>query len=242
MTNPGPYDLFMSAFNDVEDYLKSVVYAGKDVGDVGFMKTLDAFRTQRSRDLAPHHYDELRVLAKVRNSLTHERHFNDRRLAVPTETAIDAMRRVRDRLLNPPTAIAVLRSQKPMVVESDLSVRAALDIMYEKDFSQLPVYDDETYVGLLTTNTVARWVADEMRQHDGLVEDASIAVALRYQETELVRHVSRKISSTQALRTFVEAAERGKPLAALIVTETGKPHQRPIAVVTPADLPALAET
>lgn len=241
MTTSGPYDLFMSAFNDVEAHLKSVVYGGKDVGDVGFVKTLDSFRTRRSRDLSPKQYDKLRVLAKVRNSLTHERHFNDRRLAVPTDTAIAAMRRIRDRLLDPPTVIAVLRSQKPLVVEPHLSVRAALDLMYERDFSQLPVYDDDTYVGLLTTNTVARWVANQMHQHDGLAEDAPIDVALNYQESEPVRHLPKNVTSTQALRTFVEAAERGTPLTALIVTETGKPHQRPIAVVTPADLPALAE-
>ncbi|QFG69240.1 CBS domain-containing protein [Ornithinimicrobium pratense] len=232
----------MSAFNDVEAHLKFMVYGGKDVGSVSFAKLLETFKTKRSRDITQKQYDDLRVLAQVRNSLTHERQFDDQRLAVPTDTAIAAMRHIRDRLLDPPTAITVLRSQRPLVVEPGLSVRAALDLMYENDFSQLPVYDDDTYKGLLTTNTVARWVADQMRQHDGLLEDASIATALSFQENEPVRHVPKSVTSTRAVRTFVEAAERGSPLAALIVTETGKSHQRPVAVVTPADIPKLTDS
>jgi predicted transcriptional regulator len=54
--------------------------------------------------------------------------------------------------------------------------------MYRNDFSQIPVYNDKRYLGLLTTNTVARWLADQLERHDGLAEDAPIRDVLAFAE------------------------------------------------------------
>lgn len=158
----------MAAFNDVEGHLKKVLYRGRDVGTPGFRKMLDEYRKKHTRSLLPRDQDELVVLADLRNALTHGLALDDARLAQPTTAAVDAMRRVRDRFLRPPTCLSVLNQDKPLVVTPDSSVREALDQMYDREFSQLPVYDGDTFVGLLTTNTVARWVGQQMREHDGL--------------------------------------------------------------------------
>lgn len=241
MPQQSPYDQFMAAFNDVEGHLNRVLYGSRDAGAPGFRKMLDQYRSRHSKSLLPRDYDELVVLADLRNALTHGLAMDDARLAQPTSAAVEAMRRVRDRFLRPPTCVNTLRQSKPLVVDPDSSVRDALDQMYDHEYSQLPVYDGDTFVGLLTTNTVARWVGQQMRELDGLAEDASVRNALAFQEgQERVVHVAKTISTTEALRTFTLSAERGEPLIALIITNSGKRTEKPLAVVVAADLPVLA--
>lgn len=240
MAEPRAYDQFMAAFNEVEDYLKRSLYGNQDLS-VPFGRMLDEFRVRRPHKLLPRHYNELKVLSDLRNSLTHGRQINGQRLAEPTATGLEAMRHVRDQFLHPPTVLTVLKQQRPMVVEPTSSVRQVLDQMYEHDFSQVPVYESTTYVGLLTTNTVARWVADQMRTQDGLAEDASIEAALAFTEgTELVMHEARTVTTTEAVRSFTIAAERHQPITALIVSHSGKPNELPLAVVVSADLPLFS--
>lgn len=241
MSHSSPYDQFMAAFNDVEGHLKKVLYGGREVGTPGFRKMLDLYHAKHPRSLLPRDRDELIVLADLRNTLTHGLALDDSRLAQPTTAAVGAMQRVRDRFLQPPTCLSALKPHKPLVVAPDSSVRDALDQMYDLEFSQVPVYDGDRFIGLLTTNTVARWIGQQLREHDGLAEDTSVGAALAFQEDqERVEHVARTISTTEALRTFTLAAERGESLVALIVSNSGKPTEQPLAVVVAADLPALA--
>src|SRR5690606_37338215 len=115
-------------------------------------------------------YDELILLSELRNTLTHGQRVNNYPLAEPTDAAVAAIRRLRNEMLNPPMVLAILKRDKPVTASPDESVRRVLDVMYENDFSQVPVYERDVYQGLLTTNTVARWVADQMRRHEGLAE------------------------------------------------------------------------
>ena len=38
----------------------------------------------------------------------------------------------------------------------------AFNVIKDKDFSQIPIYDEGRFTALLTTNTIARWVAGDL--------------------------------------------------------------------------------
>ncbi|MEE1940791.1 CBS domain-containing protein [Streptomyces sp. TRM 70361] len=236
-----PYDLFMSAFNDIEAHLRQSLYREEDRYQ-GFRAMLDEYQAKRGRRLNPRQYRELLPLAELRNALTHGRHLNDQPLAEPTEAAVAAVRRLRDELLGPKLVLAALGQRgRPVTVAPGESVRRVLEKMYENDFSQVPVYDGSAYVGLLTTNTVARWVADQMRRHDGLAEDAPVQEALRFSEgIERVEHLSRGTTAPEVVWRFATAAEEGRPLTAVIITHNGKPTEAPLGIAVADDLARLA--
>ncbi|GAA2391558.1 hypothetical protein GCM10010420_14700 [Streptomyces glaucosporus] len=235
-----PYDRFMAAFNDIEAHLRNSLYGERD-GHQGFRAMLDEYRTRRAH-LHPQQYEDLLPLADLRNALTHGRRLNGEPLAEPTEAAVSAIQRLRDELTRPKRLLAALRRRdRPVTAAPGESVRRVLDMMYENDFSQVPVYDGTTYVGLLTTNTVARWVADQMRRHDGLAEDAPVEEVLTFSEgIDRVEHLSRETTVPEAVRRFTAAAEEGRPLTAVIVTHNGKPTEVPLGIAVAEDLARLA--
>lgn len=58
----------------------------------------------------------------------------------------------------------------------------ALEVVHTTEISQFPIYKGTEYVALLTTNTIARWVASDL--HDNAQLDArSIKEVLDYAES-----------------------------------------------------------
>ena len=72
--------------------------------------------------------------------------------------------------------------QKPTTIEPPRTLRTALQLMHRHDFSQLPVYEDAAFVGLLTNNAVARWMADQLHHHDRIAEDTPVSEVLPFAE------------------------------------------------------------
>lgn len=108
------------------------------------------------------------------------------------------------------------------------------------DYSQFPVYDHSAYVGLLTTNTIARWLAAQLSSSGGLAEAESVGQVLAFAEPhERARHVPRTITAADAVFQLSSEGRTGRTVTALIITERGQPAEKPLALVVDDDLPAL---
>lgn len=240
MTNPRTQDQFLAAFSSIEHFLKAAVYGGREVGTPGFNDTLDQFTDKHRHSLGRDQVATLKELADIRSFLSHSLYFGGRLSVDPTRTTVAVIEQIRDHLISPPAALRILGGQKPTTIEPPRTLRAALQLMHRHDFSQLPVYDNAAFVGLLTNNAVARWMADQMHRHDGLAADAPVSDVLAFAEdSDRVEHVGRDITAAQAVATFAESAGKGTPLTALIVTHAGKPTETPISIIVSADLPRL---
>ena len=227
-------DRFMAAFTEVEDFLRRST-GGQDRGQ-GFRKALTNFRKRQPRRLSARQFETLESLAELRNFVVHERYLQGGPLAEPSLAATTVLEGLRDELINPKSALAGLRRPRPVTLSQFQSVRQALALVRDEDFSQVPIYDDGFYVGLLTTNTVTRWLADQMHRHDGLAEDASIGEVLMFQEEERVRHVGRDTPAREIVNEYAASAADGKPLSAVIISHSGTTSEVPLGLVVPEDL------
>lgn len=102
------------------------------------------------------------------------------------------------------------------------------------------VYDHSAYVGLLTTNTIARWLAAQLSSSGGLAEAESVGQVLAFAEPhEGARHGPRTITAADAVFQLSSEGRTGRTVTALIITERGQPAEKPLALVVDDDLPAL---
>ena len=243
MSDTNTYDAFMAAWNDIEAHVRRRAYGEDSAGPSSFRQALYEFKTKHPRQITEQQYERIRILSEFRNALTHGRTIKDQRLAVPTAIAVTEVRSIRDSFLHPPTARTALRSQTPVTVLPNTSIGDAVELMRSHDFSQLPVCAPSGhYLALLTTNTVARWLGSQFQRHGGIAEEASVSDALEHREdTERVLLRPRTLTTTEALRDFVIAAEKGQDLRAIIVTEVGKANEKPLAVIVSDDVARLTE-
>ena len=113
--------------------------------------------------------------------------------------------------------------------------------MHDGVFSQLPIYDGNNYIGLLTSETIARWLATAfVGDGQGIVGEESVAEVLKHQKnSENYKFMPAKATVPEALAAFEDFQQRGKRLEAILLTNTGRPSEPMRGIVTIHDIPKL---
>ena len=112
--------------------------------------------------------------------------------------------------------------------------------LYEADFSQMPVRDRDAWVGLLTTDTIARWTAARSARGLGYDETTPVREVLPYAEDpDNFRVVGADATADSVVALFDGFAADGRSLAAVLVTPLGEPQGGLLGIVTAADLPRI---
>ena len=113
--------------------------------------------------------------------------------------------------------------------------------MYNQSFSQVPVYDDGVFQGLLTTDTISRWLASGIvREGDIIITEETVADVMPHNESlNNVRLIRRNCTLYDVLDYFDQANEKGQRLDALIVSNSGRKEEKPLGIITIFDLPEI---
>jgi len=226
---------FLAYFNRIENYLQ----------DMPKMRYGASF-AQMIREGAKHDYvirreqELLDDLRSLRNVLVHEA--GNRIIAEPSEDAMAEIKRICN-ALEKPAKVYDLVDKDLIMVSKGNNLAEGLRLMKKHDYSQLPVYDGSGFVGMLTGNTVTRWMTDHMDEQDDLVlslNDVSLEEVLKYAEQrDRVKFIPRHMKVKELLAIMVEDPSQS---GFYIITQKGKPKEKPLALVTPEDYMALEES
>ncbi len=147
-----------------------------------------------------------RAFGRLRNAISHEKYRDGRAIADPRPDVVEQIERLRDLYFKPPTALSVLGQMDVCSVAPGQPISAALEYVRLHDYSQLPVYDGGAYVGILTTNAIARWLAAQLAATEGLAEAESVGNVLQFAEPhECARHAPRSITAADAIDQLCQA-------------------------------------
>ena len=230
-----PGDQFLGMFAEIENCMKLALGKRKNV------RFMDLAREYvQAYNLPSSYLVSLQTYAALRNAIDHNSHDGAYPIAEPIPEIVEEIRQLRDKIKAPPEAIAVLPEMNVCSVHSGEPVSVALEYVRQFDFSQLPVYDFGRYVGILTTNTIARWLAQQIV--DGAEHrDASISEVMEFGEpSDSALLVDRTLTVADAIHQLAYGNPDGGPVNALILTENKLPTDRPIRLIAVYDVPLLS--
>ncbi|MEU8298936.1 CBS domain-containing protein [Micromonospora sp. NPDC048909] len=226
---------FLAAFNDIEKHIRAHLKADERIGF-----TQLAREYAEKKRLPNQHKSALVAFASLRNAISHGTYYGGRPIAEPVEAIVQEIERLRQQLLEPPRALRVLPYSEVCVVGPDDPIGTALDHIQTLGFSQLPVYDGDGYAGVLTTNAIARWLANQLTRNTGIAEEEPVSHVLRFAEPgEEAVLVTRAITVVEAIGRLSSGRQAGQLSTALIITENGRRTDKPLRLVAPYDLPLL---
>lgn len=228
---------FLSAFNDIENHVRASLGAAEHE-PFGSLAPKFADRKRLPRQQR----DALAAFTSLRNAISHGRYYNGQPIAEPVADVVIQIERLRDQFMSPPLALTGHPVASVYQARPGDPISTVLAKVREYDFSQLPVYTDSgEYLGLLTTNAIARWLARQLEDPDlGLADDQAVNQVLRFAEAhEVAVHVPRDITAAEAIYRLSHGGVDGRPATALIVTHGGKRSEKPLAVIVSEDLPRL---
>jgi hypothetical protein len=166
---------FLDAFASIEKHLRKIVKAEKHMP---FGELVE--RSSKASRPVNGYRDALEQFGDLRNFIVHEYRQGDP-LAVPSQSTVDRLTRIRDELLSPAKLIGVCRRKGETCTPADL-IGSATRKMHEGAFSQLPVYREDRLVGLLTAETVARWLTSKLAHGEGILEEETVEEILPHGE------------------------------------------------------------
>ena len=228
---------FLRAFNGIEGHLRRLLAEDQYISFLSMLSRA----SERNRVVSRFRQD-LVEFAELRNAIVHGKGGIARPIAEPHSDVTLQIEAILRMLTDPPKVYPKFQRAVTICAASDL-IGGPARAMLQGDFSQLPTYSDGKFVGLLTAETIARWLAAQLIGGVGLVEERAVSEVMEFSEdAENYRFVNRETTVFEAMEVFNEFMARGKTLDAMLITQTGAKDQRPLGIVTIYDFPSLLTT
>jgi CBS domain-containing protein len=224
---------FISAFCRLEDELRRLTGS---LNRESFSCMLD--HVARSNAAFAHYRDDLKEYAELRNAIVHKR-IGDRPIAEPHPDTVAHIESIAAIVTSAPRLGDHFRKQVEICSPQD-AIKQILSLFLKRKFNQLPVYNGEKLAGLVTSDSIALWLADSFQKGDRIDPEATVQTLLLYGSSKDDYVVLSGTNSIfDAIESFDSAQKRGKHLKAIIITENGSSNQHPIGIITTIEVPGL---
>jgi predicted transcriptional regulator len=229
-----PGDEFIRLFNELSSVLQ--VMTGKS-DNVIFSQLLEVAckispTIHRSKSF-------LKAMGDLRNAIVHDRNYPEVVIADPRPEVIAQFQRILETIKSPTKVIPKFQRKILVFLEQD-ALGVVLGHMQENDYSQVVVHIDKEY-RILSSEGIVRWLSSA--RQDGLadIEGASVKDVYGHEDPKAHRHMARNETTDAAILAFERAITDGIPrLQAIVITNSGKPTEQPLGIITPWDLLEIA--
>lgn len=226
---------FITIYNEIDAYLRRLC---KEKPETPFFDLVREASASNAAVRSCSH--DLREFGDLRNAITHRYH-EDRPIATPHAATVEQLATIRSILLSPPK-IGSLFSKPVEVCDLSDPIGTVASRMFASNYSQVPAYHRQKLIGLLTTDTIARWMAISLKQNGGILEEAPVKAVMEHAEyTDNYTLLDPKDTVFDALECFAEFHRCGKRLDAIIITHNRSKANTAMGMMTASNIPELHE-
>lgn len=223
---------FLNAAEDIKASLEKRY--GQEFEGLG-----EAYRyaLKKKNPIIQRHKTSLKTFAELRNVMQHSHVLKGQVLANPRMDAVLAIEEIAEKVQNPPQ-IRTYMIKSPNIIAPTDSLADAAELIIQKGYSQLPVYDQEKYQALFTTNALARWLSEAVRREKGhlIEENVTISEIIKFAEN----HEDPKfVRPTESAYKVCELLSSEEILPAVLVTTDGGSNGELQGIVTRFDVPTI---
>ncbi len=179
----------------------------------------------------------LLLVGRLRNAIVHDESYPNEIIAEPHPQTIEKLRQLKAMIENPPTVDCLLKN-KPEIFKSSHRLLDCLQYMHDNDYSQVVVSTGSEHT-LITREDIACWFEMQIDKNEILIslEDKTLEEILSVENKDDCKFLQKKAKLADLLVMF-ETRGREK-LAAVLITEHGRPTETPINIFTHYDLPEI---
>lgn len=228
------YDRFRELMSLIEKEMKRLLNISYDT-KYSFGELLELGR--KESNLIRNVYGDLSMFREIRNLFEHN--IDTRKAIIIPDDTVSKLTVIYEKIVNPPK-IGSFAKKEPMCFEKGCQIDVVLKEMVKNDFSQVPVMSSGQFYGLLTTNTIARWLGYRLME-DGIVDNENtIEAVMQYEEFKLnYSFMSRNNNLLEVIDEFTKKIDNYPYFDAILITEKGDSKQKLLGIVTKSDLPEL---
>ena len=223
-------ELFLELYRELESVARKSFFpeAPESEGIIGRVMSLPQLRPQREA------IDYCRV---VRNFLVHNPKVDGVYPITPSDEMIELLRKCVYSLKHPDLALPHSIKRKNLYFTTpETKVMDLIEIMNKRGFTHIPVIDKGEFVGVFSDNVIYSYLCNEGELH--INESTRISQFSNYYHifghlNEYFEFVPEDISFHEVSRLFNKNSFSKKQLAAIFITEHGKPSENILGMLTP---------
>lgn len=214
-------DIFLDTFENIEAYIRRINdYSREPLSRLVNTTTNSVIRDQRQN---------LDVIMTIRNALVHN----------GVDNYVEVTQEVLDKAEEVYSALPIHKkasdymSRNVVSFDIDESIERPLSTIRHTKMVRFPIYEDDKVVGILSDNGISHWLAENIENDIISIKSTTIRdVAVHDEYFYEVHYVSRDASYSQVFAMF----EKALGLRMLLVSESGKSHQKVLGVITRGDI------
>ncbi len=226
-----PAERFIVAYNEI-DYSLRTIY--------GFKRSIsfsDMVRKAVTLNSVVRKYEESLIdYGRLRNSIVHKSNPNYI-IAEPHDDVVEELEKIAELISTPPTALDKIATKDVLCLAGSSSVREVLEKIYETGFFNIPIYDDNKLIGVANGHDLVTELGKQLGSgvnindyvNNTKIRDAVVNVAV---EGKYYKVADRELTIEKALNLFYI----DRKLNVIIITPNGGYNERPIGIITTADI------
>ncbi len=227
MTNA---ERFIAAYNKIDSLLRSIY--GVDVR-VSFTEVVRR-TAKKSSVIAACEY-KLIDYARLRNAIVHQG-TREEIIAEPHTDVVEDFENIAALIASPPNAYERVAKKKVLTLSGDVTIKEAIRAMYESGYSNVPVTKAGRLIGVLNNKLIVDTLARSAARGENIDIFASehriSGILLESMEGVYYAILPRSASVTDILDLF----NSNRKMLCALITENGNGREKPIGIITSADI------
>ena len=174
--------------------------------------------------------DELHLFRKLRNIIVHQTDDFEKLIATPSDEVVERIKFIEQQLVDPST-VGVFKAEVIKFNATD-SIEDVLKLSGEKEILKLPIYENNKFIGLVTSRAIAKWLQKHI-QNNTIELSGTVKDLLDFEKKSQYEFIASSMTVYEAWHLFQASP---KKLDALLLTESGRQEDVIEAVITYDDL------
>jgi predicted transcriptional regulator len=236
MTLSSNSERFLTAFSALEADMNRRIKSDR------YISYSEMVRRVSNLDKGYHKFQRyLEEFGDLRNAIVHER-IDGEVIAEPHLKIVLEIEQIAS-VLTQPERVKDHFLKKVDVVSKETSLSIASLLLERSGYSKVPVYDaSHRFMGLLTTDAITHYLVKQLSTPSFVFANAKVSdVLLMDTKDRNVSFVSENATLLSVIAEFERALSLGKRLQEVIITQDGALNQKPLGIITVADLTSIYE-
>lgn len=219
---------FIAAYNRLDQGLRDIYSIKRQLSFSDMVRKVATVNTVVARFV-----EDLLDYGRLRNAIVHES--NDEIIAEPNIEVVEKLEKVARIINTPPRVIESLRPRKVYSVTGDETLKNVIVIMKREGYSVVPVYINDTLVGVINRKMIVEAVAKFVETGADIDKSIDEPVAKVLDIFGQTSHYEVAPSSL-TIENLLYMFQQNRKLSSVILTEGGNFDEPPKAIVVSADI------
>jgi predicted transcriptional regulator len=217
---------FIKAYNDIDNALRAQHNMKRSMSFADLIRKLVTVN-----HIVRKYEDDLIDYGRLRNAIIHQSN-DEFIIAEPHDDVVEKMERIARLITTPPNALTTICGESVLTVEANVSVENVIRLMAEYSYSNIPVYNDGTLVGVANGQKVLESIGRQVLKKGNITEflKKTAIVDVLKNESPFVQYEVMPAHAT--VDEVMDLYFKNRKLLAVLITKSGSMNEPPLGIIT----------